>query len=417
VVDEDIHIRNYKYTLNTILMAIMYLHSSASISYRGCSSILCVNMSNNIISIKDFPKPETIIMWESKLGLFKLQYIEYKYDDMVWIADNVTMQNYKQCITIIGIRLSTLDNMKDLILTKKDMVPLLVCPLETSNKQTLLELLNQTAKKHNTPRIIISDGGKDIKSACLEFCKMNQNCIWAYDYPHYIACRIKEIVNKCPIWNQFTYHITRIRKEHYNDKRHIKPPCYRVKGRFMGFCNYMNWYENKYLPNYECFPEFNKFVQENISYFNFWVCLSMITKETCQICRKYGYSQLGIEHLKLLGSKVNDITQSNVFESTMMNEIYKFFGTLYEHINSTFICVSRNNLMYSLASSEIIESIFGMYKYARRGLRPLKTTGRTILLIASRVGINTKNMILSALQIIKVQDIQDWIRIPLFSLN
>lgn len=78
-----------------------------------------------------------------------------------------------------------------------------------------------------------------------------------------------------------------------------------------------------------------------------------------------------------------------------------------------FVSFESNKLSYgerSLGSTEVIESLFGFYKYTKAGLwDSCCGIGRLILLMASRVGKILEDYVKNALEAVRIQDVKNWL--------
>lgn len=63
------------------------------------------------------PSAETLIQWDLKIGLYKLERPKPPGGGWIWMADHVIRLGIYKCFVIVGVRMATLMAKKDLTIT------------------------------------------------------------------------------------------------------------------------------------------------------------------------------------------------------------------------------------------------------------------------------------------------------------
>jgi len=146
------------------------LHT-ASLSFSGTSHAL--EILHNKGNLDRAPSVETCIQWEMKIGLHKLTRPKVVADDWIWIMDQVVNKGVHKCFLVLGVRMSMLEERKDLTLRREDLEPLGVVPMRVSNGKLVAEELEKVlaATGGRAPLAILKDQGSDLRCGGRDFCR------------------------------------------------------------------------------------------------------------------------------------------------------------------------------------------------------------------------------------------------------
>jgi hypothetical protein len=70
------------------------------------------------------PSAETLIQWELKIGLYKLESPKITGGGWIWMVDHVIRLGVYKCFVIVGVRMATLLAKKDLTVSLEDLEPI-----------------------------------------------------------------------------------------------------------------------------------------------------------------------------------------------------------------------------------------------------------------------------------------------------
>ena len=119
-------------------------------------------------ALGEIPHPTTGRTWILRLGLYKLQRPKVKSDDWVWLADHVVQIGTEKVLNIVGVRLSDLPPRGE-CLALKDLEPIAILPVTTSNQQVVHDQLEKLAKELGAPAAILTDEGSDLLGGVQRF--------------------------------------------------------------------------------------------------------------------------------------------------------------------------------------------------------------------------------------------------------
>jgi hypothetical protein len=427
---ERIAERSPRYSFcNFIIFLSCNFFLSCCTSYRGCSKIL--------YSLSDYysiqtPHYNSIRIWILKLGFFKLTYAKMKRDDWIFIIDFTITIGIKKCMVILGTPLSRLE--KQGFNVKFEDVEIL--HLSVSMHYTYKEVekaLTEVANNVGTPVEIISDYGSDVKKGIDTFCKKFPKVHFVYDITHLLACILKKYVENDQNWSEISKKITStIQQTKQSLLSFLSPPSLRKKSRFLNLEGIIKWskklreyIDNKglkeiilYLKEYgqrdkinkrrkfytdnelpeksaELFDEkfgwINQYKDEFEKYSQYMDIISIIKKEIGE----NGLSRKNIEKIEESLSKKEFLDSAINFKNDILKNIKLYLPTN-EKRDRTY-----------LGKSDIIESLFGKYKYLSNESKMLGIT-ESVLIIPSLTGKINTDIIKQAMENVKINQVKEW---------
>lgn len=357
------------------------------------------------------PSHETCVQWNLKVGLYKLQREKERENDWCWIVDHVLGSGPLKCLAVLGIPLNVLHAKNDLTLSLCDLEPFGLIPMANTKGSDVSKALHQiTDRTGIVPRSIVSDHGADLWLGVKNYCKDRGNkTVEHYDVCHKVAIELKKLFLKDLHWNKFCEKAAQAKRELYNTEWVCyAPPNQRRKSRYQNMDRLVNW-AVRTLAHKEEIPlaALKKLgwvfdYQQEIIHWHQWI---VIGQETRNEIRQRGFGE-GAE--KRLTDKLLSIRMTETSESLACNFID------YVAFESSKLSMDEK----SLGSTEVIESLFGYYKHTKAGLWDSNCgIGRLILSMASRVGELSKDLIKTALEGVRIHDVENWLSNSLVSLH
>lgn len=392
--------QRHSYPLPIIFLSLRWEINSC-LHFRGTSSAMQVLVEEGKIDYA--PSHETCIQWDLKLGLYKLQRKKDTSTQWTWIVDHVIGEGTIKCLAVIGVSHKTLSQKAEWSLSLEDLEPFGLIPMVRSTGQNVLDALNAIANSTGIrPRSIVSDHGSDLWSGVKQFCnESGASTIEQYDVCHKVAIEFKKLLDNDPDWKKFSESATHAKRQLFNtDGVCYAPPNQRRKGRYQNIDILIGW-ANRILNCEEAIPlkilDKLRWVFEfrhQITIWSQWILIGQITKNEI---RTKGFS----ENMK-----------NNLFTKFQSLEILKSSEELISSLTD-YVVFETGKLLpeeKSLGSSEMIESLFGHFKRVKCGVSDQHGgLGRLILTAASRVGELTMDVTKTALELIKVSDVNRWI--------
>lgn len=458
--------RFHSYSLQTISTGIKLIVNALT-SLRGankCLEIFSQNPSSKI------PCVVSIQNWLLKFGLYELRKNKPHRNDWIYILDNSISLGRKKCLLILGISMEDLKN-GSYQLTHTSIEILKLAIIEKCHGELVDHYLEEVSQSCGEPYQIVSDHGSDIKKGISLFCQRHTCTLSTYDVTHKMANLLKEVLETGKVWNTFQKQCAKTRNlVLQTELAYLRPPQQKVKSRYLNIKPLLEWREKIILYQKEnkhkkLKPVYR--VDEKILQKNFKLTRKQIRgakslshkhyhdrEEFLRLLEKFvDKEELNPRLTELLSQlDVSEDRFSRYFKWVEKNEEefigYKEIITIIEIVETQLKKegLSRNsdqkfleklstldiktqtsknfieNVMYYLniessqikqdesvlASSDIIESIFGKYKYfeARSGMKGI---GKMILSIPAFCTEITSTKVKEAIECISQLDLKNWI--------
>lgn len=358
---------------------------------------------NDDNTIHKSPSHETCIQWNLKVGLYKLQKDKKHVTDWCWIVDHVLGSGPIKCLAVLGIPLNVLHNRDNLTLSLSDLEPFGLIPMaRTKGNDVYRALLQISSRTGIIPRSIISDHGSDLWLGIKHYCKEYGNkTVEHYDVCHKVAVELKKLFLSDPHWNKFCEKAAQSKRELFNTEMvRYAPPNQRRKSRYQN-TNILVCWAVRMLNDKEQIPitALKKLgwifdYEKEISLWYQWITIGQETRDEI---RQRGFGK-GAE--QRLADRLLPMNMTKISENLACSLID------YVAFESSKLSGSEK----SLGSTEVIESLFGYYKYTKAGLSDSYCgIGRLILTMASRVGELSRDFVKTALETVRIQDVSNWL--------
>lgn len=375
---------------------------TASMRFRSISSAMKVLVAEN--KIERAPSHETCIQWDLKLGLYKLNRPKDISSNWCWIIDHVIAQGSIKCLAIMGVRCEVLKQRNNWNPSFRDLEPFGLVPMHRSTGEEVSKALYAISQKTGVvPSSIISDRGSDLWLGVKEFQKkVGDGVIALYDVCHKIAREYEKLFEGDPDWSAFKEKANYCKKQlHCTAGAAFAPPAQRKKARFHNVDIIINWairllqYDGK-LEERVC--EKLKWIHDyknQIMKWNQWI---EIGKHTRDQVRESGF-----------GFDTEGLIIERLASFPMVESSHQLTCNLLD-----FVSKESNQLPAggrAPGTTEVIESLFGYFKHVKNGLWDGSGgIGRLILVMASRVGELTSDLIKKALDNVRHKELMDWIQ-------
>jgi hypothetical protein len=320
-------------------------------------------------------------------------------NDWAWIQDEVIDIGAIRCLVIVGIPVSS--KKSDLTLSHDDVQVIEISPTVSLTGEAVTDKLKKCEKRTGKPFQIINDGGANLKKGTRDYCKDSSSTLQIQDITHKMALLLEKTLKNDPEWIRFLEKMSLSKKKvKQTELAGIMPPNLRDKARYMGADMIVKWGTNiERVAN-------NELLHSNIQKHFGWIKefssplrdyrekieISNIVKE---VVRKEGYSQ---ESYEKIGKILFEIKSNGNREF-----INKVLTIVLEETNKL-----QEKIKRVIGSSEVLESIFGKFKYISRNSNQGITAN--ILSIATFVGRKEQSDIQNALEACSVKDLTKWLK-------
>jgi hypothetical protein len=347
------------------------------------------------------PSLWSIRNWVLRLGLYELRRPKIFSGDWALILDHTIQIGPHKALLILGVDLQELAQ-SDFNLRHQNVVALGLEVCERSNGAKVLESLERVQAQVGTPRLLISDAGSDIKKAVGIFCQRNEPTDWIPDVSHRMARLLEMELKGSPRFEQFLTQAALCRSQsQQTGLAALMPPAQRGKARWMNFKPLIAWglkmIENS-TPGWARPKEFKRLFgwlrrfEDDLS--EYWLMIHM-GEETCRILKQGG---LGLEQIRQCRQVLEEFGQS----SRRLRRHAAGIGKYLDEMESKVRPGER-----LLASSDIIESLFGKYKLLTER-SPQKAMTSLVLAIGGIVSSRKPDVVREAMETVTMTAVEEW---------
>jgi hypothetical protein len=353
----------------------------------------------------DLPAPSWYSgrLWLMKLGYYKLHAPKTQAQDWIWIVGHSVQLGSEKCFVILGVRASGLNKRDDLTLSLEDVEPIALSPVKTSNGDVVYQQLVNASHKTGTPMAIVGDKGPDLHCGVNKFCN-GTGTLYIYDIKHKVALLLKKHFEQDPHWKSFCEMATKTQQYvRQTDIAGAAPPNQRSKARYMNVDSLIQWaidmltILDKGVPKEYDEKQFKAKIGWVIYYRQDilkWQKIMSFAVTTEMTVRKQGI-KLGItEQLQREFQKLNFCPTSSMVRDQLIAAVMQEEAK-----------VGMAHIL--LGSSEIIESLFGRFKYLEQAQSSSGFTG-LVLALAALVAKTTSTIIKQAMTSVTVNKLKEW---------
>lgn len=444
----------------------MYLH--ATLGSRGVAWVLTLLDAAFPVAA---PAYTTVLNWIYRCGLAVLNRPPERREDWIYIADHTIALGSSKCLVILGIAASALPQ-TGYSPSHRAMRVLAVEVTSHSTGPWVAEVLGRVAQRTGAPVQIVADRGSDLRKGIALFQQHTPACVYTYDISHCIATLLKAELGRDARWNAFLAHCrTTLSSFQQTDLAFLLPPRQRTKARFMHLDVHVRWAQG--LLAYHDYGDFSAIQTECVMNWLAWehlrarfgaqralplrtiVGIRYPDKAAfCQALQRHSdlviddldetfwrhtdagrrrfldgfawllpyrddlvdYAQMMAQskliqaHLKSKGLQqgARERLQAALAPlSTLTPRAATFTQRLLAQVEMEAAKIPPGSTW--LASSDIIESVFGKYKcFATRG--PLKEIGKLVLAIPAFIADLTIPLIREAMESVRTVDVAHWVK-------
>jgi hypothetical protein len=373
---------------------------SASVSLRGASQTLSVVFAFFQLEAP-VPRWQTGRLWLLRLGYYKLTRPKDKAEDWVWVLDHTVQIGNDKALLILGVRLSVWQARRG-CLTHEDMEPLALYPVRHSDGSVVYQQLEETATQTGLPRAILSDHGSDLKAGVERFGAAHPETSLLYDIKHKTAAVLKRELEHDARWSQFTQLAAQTKRQvQQTALAAFAPPNQRSKARYLNLEELVEWGQGV-LTWLDAHPTplpvagFEKlaWVQEFRSALDEWQESLHVVALTESLVRQTGFYRGLQNQLKkrLAGLATTPLARRVRAELLHFVAEEERQARPHEHLPG---------------SSEVIESVFGKFKFLERDQARSGLT-RLLLSVCALVSTTTQEVIRQAVETVSTQDVLKW---------
>lgn len=360
------------------------------------------------------PCHETIRSWVLRLGLFLLRRPLQKADDWLFIFDHTTSLGKRNCLLILGIRLSTLSS--DAFAPQHHNV--VVLDLAVSDKadaEHVHQRLQAACSRVGVPRQIVSDHASNLVKAIALFQEDHPEVVDTYDVTHQLALVLERQLSKDPQWQGFqkscSQSLWQLQK---SVGAFLVPPRQRTKARYMNVAGHIAWAQNVLaLLEGENRAELAKQLGLPEVEAGVWLegKLGWLRSYAGAVGR-YGRMMSVVRTVEAevkrvgLGRQTAERIRTDLAVSgTLTADVSELVTEIMDYLKREGGKIPEGKQW--LGSSDVIESLFGKYKVVS-GRAPFCEVGASVLALAVLSVAWNAELVTEALQEVSNEDVQAW---------
>ena len=369
----------------------------------------------------EFPSANGGQFWLLRMGLYELRRSRELADDWIWLIDHTIQTGHGKMFVVFAFRMShwkrkvaearAKDPDASVALGHGDISVWMIERIDTSNGVVVCEQLTRLSiETAIVPRAILCDQGADVRNGGEMFCEpADRPTVLLHDISHAVANALKRQLAACPQWKLFMDEAnsckTKIRQ---TPLAFLMPPELKNKARWMNLEPLIDWSNRvlKFLDNpheglkkaevkvtAETVDEKMGWLRQHVESIAQWTLMMEAASTILMFIRMNGYHEAAPEELETLLSKFTHGPPLRMIA---------------EVLNFVRVQSSRAGTESLPGSTEVLESLIGKGKQLTGSTKNGYT--KSILGIAASVMDLTSQTVQTALNSVKVLDVQKWIK-------
>jgi len=359
------------------------------------------------LNLNWIPHFTSVINWTERLGIGMLKQVKPIAEKWAAILDHTNDIGIKKVFVILRIKMSVLEE-KGSSVTLKDCECVYMKVSEKVTGESIAQEIEECFNKAGKPSIIIKDRDSTLNNGVVSYIKKSgENIEIVDDITHVVANALKREFEKSESYKQFTTMLSNgANKIRQTNIAYLMPPKLRTKGRFQAISNLTKWAKKmidkgifstkgqakkgSILERLRvAFPSFNSLKP----FMESFAKTTDITTRIMGILKNEGLSQATNDRCVELLKEIPENSKTRKLISVWLEK----------HIK-----IQKNVTTHSMpVSSDIIESLFGKFKYAIER-SPQADINRTALIMPILCGDLDKFKINRILNETQHKEIKKW---------
>ena len=359
-----------------------------------------------------FPGFGAIRQWVLRLGYYKLQQPPERAKDWVYIVDYTLQIGLEQCLVIAGARLSALRQDKSWALKACQVRILDISLCHWANGEHLCQRLQKTVGQTGVPRQVVGDGAGSIRKGIrLLKQSLEQPIMYTYDMSHLVARIMKGLLSNHPQWKQLVNALNLLQKSIVQTSfGFLAPTSLRKTARYMNLFATVDWTQK--LLQYFDAGDFTLITdvkpeaeqrRQFLKHFGPIIAMRPFLEALQQLMR---LARILLTDFKARGLSRSRFQLWRQYQNKGLLPLTEEFFLRWKKETQSNIDALPDGQTY-LASSDIIESLFGHYKQAGEKAW-LKGMSANVLMIAAFAGPLTAQVVYQALSSTAFQKVEGW---------
>jgi hypothetical protein len=382
-------------------------------SFRGIEKTIEL-FFNNFLESQKAPSFTCIRKWLGRIGLYELNREKEYRNDWIFIVDFTLELGKQKAFVVLGISQKYL--VEEIIpsgraICHKDVELLGLDIMDSTNGEIIKQKLDEIAATVGNPIQIVADHGSDLARGIKLYKQEHEDLIYTHDVTHAMALLLKYELISNERYQSFIQkcHICRQQLQQ-TELSFLSPPTQRSQCRYFNIERLTEWGLNllncsidtliglvgnsdHYLINKKIVDKLGWLVDYQPDLIR-WHQMTLITRTIETQLKKSGINQQSLTYFKK-----NEFT-------FLEGELLKFEQNICDYIVTESSHIKDGKTF--LATSDVIESLFGKYKYFSSRC-PFKEMGQMLLTICLSTMDLTNTVVKNALESISFADVEAWL--------
>lgn len=190
---------------------------------------------------QDIPTRTAIRNWLQRLGIAELQQPLQPHEDLVIMVDHSNQIGTEKVLLALGVNASTLPE-PGKALTYEDVRVLEVKPGSPWKTENMEQAYEEIADRHGTPRAVLVDGALELRDGAKCLKNRRKDTLVLRDFKHYAANVMKSLLGNDERFQVLSGKIGNTRSAiQQTELAHLTPPSPKQKARFMNLASKIRW--------------------------------------------------------------------------------------------------------------------------------------------------------------------------------
>lgn len=211
-----------------------------SVGFRGAERVL--RTAFDWLGVEqETPTRTAIRNWLQRLGMAELQQPLGPHEDLVIMVDHSNQIGTEKVMVALGVNASALPE-SGKALTHEDVRVLEVKPGSHWKTDNMQQEYEELADRYGTPRAVLTDGAAELRDGAKCLKNRREDTIVLRDFKHYAANIMKSLLGKDPRFGEVGGKIGSTRSAiQQTELAHLTPPRPKQKARFMNLTSKIRW--------------------------------------------------------------------------------------------------------------------------------------------------------------------------------
>ena len=400
----------HHYGVRTIQLAVQQIICSGT-SLRGIQKTFELYRKDQQ---KSTPSFSSIRKWLGRIGLYELERKKEYRTDWIFIVDLTLELGAEKGLVVLGVSQQKL--VEQVLPSQRGLahqdVEVLALEIMHSTKGELIEQkLSELTKRVGQPVQMLSDHGSDLKKGIQLYQENYPEVIYTYDVTHAMALLLKHELAADERYQSFLQQCHQCRQQlQQTELAFLSPPAQRSQCRYFNVEKLINWAQKlldsqldtlvELLPTIEP-SDLNQRLKDKLGWLIDYQQELGIWAQMVQMTRTLE------TQLKLCGLNQQSLTtfKQQQLRVRVNSRLERFQGQILDYLTTESSQIREGQTL--LATSDVIESLFGKYKHFSSRC-PFKQMGQMLLTISLSTMNLTASVVKQALETIRALDLEKW---------